>query len=368
MKKYSELKKTLFMALTFLCCFVLSLTLLTNTGLHAKVARAEATESETTQLRYGDGSVYNGETIDSTIRNGTGTYIWSTGESESDNASYEGQWVNNTMTGFGELVLPGIGVYKGDFLNNKRQGKGSFIWTYEGEPATGSPVSFEGDWDNDKIGAQGTLVIAGLGTYVGSFCKQQRSGSGTFTWNDGSIYEGDWTNDQINGDGTYTLPDGTILKGKFQKGTLFKGTVTYAVENGTAIRNITAGKAQPDVRVTYNDGTILEGKTKAADFIGNVTVTYSNGDQYVGTIQNGLKHGKGTYTWRSGAHYKGEWRDDLMSGSGKYYYGKSEKDTYLTGNFLNGKPEGTLTYVAENKLKYKTIWKNGSVTSITYMK
>lgn len=368
MRTHPSLKKSFSLALLFICSFLFFFLLLSHSGLQKDIARAENAEPVTVQLHYGDGSVYDGEAISGTIRNGIGTYSWSAGNSDADIAYYTGQWENGNMAGTGELVLPGIGIYKGEFVNNKRQGRGSFIWTYNGEPETGAPVSFDGEWDNDKIGSQGTLILAGLGTYSGSFSKQKRSGHGVFTWNDGSEYIGSWSNDQITGEGYYTLPDGTILSGNFQKGLLSSGTITYAVENGTAVRTITSGKAQPSVKVTYNDGTIIEGKTKNTDFVGIVNISYANGDHYTGTIQNGLKQGKGTYIWQNGAHYIGEWNNDLMSGTGKYYYGESEKDTYLSGGFLNGKPNGILTYVSENKLKYRTVWKNGSVSSITYMK
>ena len=360
MKRNSKYRKWLISGAVFISCFVLSFTLLSLNAFKTDIAKAASVESTTNSIHYGDGSVYEGESIEGSIRNGTGKYTWATGE------TYDGIWVSGNMTGTGEMTWPGLGTYKGDFVNNKRQGKGVFIWTYEGEPDPGDPVSYDGEWDNDKIGSNGTLVIAGFGIYSGAFLKQKRAGFGKFTWNNGDVYEGNWTADNITGDGILTISDGTLLEGKFQNGKLTSGTMTYQVEDGTAVRKVMGGKAQTDVKVKYSDGTILEGKTKGKTFTGNVTITYSGGDKYVGTIKAGLKDGKGTYTWRNGAHYVGEWSGDYMHGTGKYYYNKSEKDTYLTGNFANGKPSGTLIYVAENKLKYQTVWKNGQCTSITY--
>ena len=57
-----------------------------------------------------------------------------------------------------------------------------------------------------------------------------------------------------------------------------------------------------------------------------------------------------------------------MSGTGKYYFGEDEKILFLSGKFLDGKPNGTLIYVSEKRLQYNTVWENGKCTSITYKK
>lgn len=323
----------------------------------------ELAATESGILNYSDGSKYEGDIENGMTRNGTGTFTWNTGE------SYEGTWVNDVQSGKGKMVWPGLGVYEGEFQNGKRQGYGVFTWTYGDEPEAGKPVSFEGEWVNDRIGSSGKMTFAKLGIYEGEFSNGMRAGKGTFTWDNGDQYYGIWANDQIAGEGILTLMDGsTVLEGKFANNVLAKGTVSYAVEGGTATREVASGKPQPGVTIVYQDDTKVVGTLQGKEFTGKVTVTYASGDTYVGTLSKGLKSGKGTYTWKSGAHYVGAWANDKMSGTGKYYYTKDENKLYLSGTFKDGIPTGTLIYVSEKKLQYNTVWKNGKCTSITYKK
>lgn len=326
------------------------------------VALANETQAETISLDYIDGSTYVGEVERNSIRNGTGTYVWDTGE------VYTGEWKNDQLTGEGTLIWPDLGVYTGSFENGKREGQGTFTWTYDEEPKLGQPISFEGTWHNDKIGNKGKLILAGLGTYSGRFSRQVRSGKGVFTWENGDEYNGTWANDAITGEGVLTLADGTALKGTFVKGVLQAGTIQYAVEGGTAKRDISAGKLSSAVEITYHDGTFVSCKLKKGEVTGNAIIRYSSGDRYVGTLKNGMKDGKGAYTWKNGAHYVGEWDNDKMSGQGKYYYGKDETKNYLSGSFSKGIPTGKLTYIGTNKLKYETTWTGGKCTNIVYKK
>lgn len=363
MKTYSQKNKMILSVVCFSLCFALSYTLLIHSTLPGNAIAESVSEPFKGKLSYSDGSFYEGDILNSDVRNGTGTFTWITGE------FYEGTWDQDDMSGKGRMVWPGLGIYEGDFLNNKRQGNGTFTWTYENEPEIGAPVKYEGDWNNDKIGSHGTLVLAGVGTYEGDFSKQIRSGDGTFTWLNGDIYTGAWSNDVITGEGTLRLTDGTVLAGTFQKGVLANGTVTYDINKGIVKRNVRNGKVDAAVMIKYSDGTIVEGKLNNKSFTGNVTITYGkSGDTYIGGIVDGVKSGKGTYTWKNGAHYVGTWSDDLMSGTGKYFYGANEKNNYLSGTFVNGHPDGTLTYVSDKNLKYKTEWKSGYCVRITYSK
>ena len=322
----------------------------------------ESLEITTGTLSYSDETSYEGEILYGRIRNGTGTYTWSTGE------TYSGMWENDSPSGKGKLEWPSLGIYEGDFFNGKREGMGTFTWTYDSEIPEGAPLSYVGDWVDDKIGTQGTLVLSGVGTYEGDFSRQQRSGTGTFTWLNGDVYTGAWVKDTIEGQGTLTMSDGTVLEGIFGKGVLSKGTITYKVSGGTVVRPVQYGKAQNTVEITYKDGTVVSGKLQKDEFVGNVTIQYSSGDIYVGTIKNGTKDGKGTYTWKSGAHYTGDWANDKMSGKGKYCYTSDENTLTLTGTFKNGAPDGDLVYVAETRIKYHTTWSNGKCINIYYKK
>ena len=145
----------------FAICFAGSFVLLSGKPI-INDSIAEGIETATSgKLEYSDGSLYNGDLINGEIRYGTGSFSWGTGE------SYEGTWVDDAPSGKGKMIWPGLGVYEGEFENGKRQGHGVFTWTYEGVPEDGKPVSFDGQWEDDHIGASGTIVFANLGMYEG---------------------------------------------------------------------------------------------------------------------------------------------------------------------------------------------------------
>ena len=357
--KDRKFSRAVAIVIAFVICFTGGITLLA----FKPVAIAEAiSTTEGTKLDYSDGSHYEGDVEAGEIRNGTGSYSWSTGE------TYEGTWVNDVQSGNGKMVWPGLGTYTGQFQNGKRHGRGAFTWIYDGEPTTGQPISFDGEWEDDHIGSSGKMVFANLGIYEGGFSKGVREGQGTFTWDNGDQYFGMWAKDRISGDGILTLADGSLLEGQFNNNLLNRGTVTYAVDGGIATRNVLNGKLQSAVTIVYQDDTTVVGTLKGQEFVGNVTISYASGDSYVGALKNGIKSGKGTYTWKNGAHYVGEWSNDKMSGTGKYYYEKDESKNYLCGTFKDGLPLGTLIYVSDKKLQYNTVWQDGKCTNITYKK
>ena len=66
------------------------------------------------------------------------------------------------------------GYYKGDWVNDKREGKGKFLWT--DDPWKGD--IYEDEWKDDK-----------------------RNGHGVVKYHNGDIYNGDWKDNQKFGKG-----------------------------------------------------------------------------------------------------------------------------------------------------------------------
>ena len=73
------------------------------------------------------------------------------------------------------------GVYEGEIMDNKRNGKGKYIW------ADGNV--YEGDWLDDK-----------------------KSGSGRFEWANGDSYEGGYYNDKRDGTGVKYYANGDVFE------------------------------------------------------------------------------------------------------------------------------------------------------------
>lgn len=215
---------------------------------------------------------------------------------------------------------------------------------------------------------EATVVYEGYGTYSGSFANGKRNGAGTFLWENGDAYTGEWKADKPAGKGTLTLADGTVQQGTFRAGKLYSGSADIPkADGGVLTRSVSEGEVRSAATLTWPDGTVLSGKisAKTGTFTGDVTIAYPNGDSYVGALADSLKSGKGTYTWKNGAHYTGEWKEDKMEGKGTYYFGKSEKNDYIKGQFSANAPKGTMDYVSQQGLHYNTTWRNGKCVSIS---
>ena len=119
---------------------------------------------------------------------GEGTRIWP------DGSIYKGNFKDSKINGFGvwrKGMVETANIYEGEFLDEKKHGKGKFTW-----------------------GATGNV-------YEGDFYFDQRQGFGVYTWLDGTKYEGEWLDDMQHGTGKMIFPEGDkqigeYVKGKFQ--------------------------------------------------------------------------------------------------------------------------------------------------------
>ena len=182
-------------------------------------------------------------------------------------------------------------------------------------------------------------------------------------WNSGERYDGEWISDEMSGSGTYTFPDGSYLSGSFQANALTNGE--YHIENEFGTYSFTVTDGVPTaVEMVLKTGTTYNGSMVDGKLSGRALIKYSNGDSYDGAVKEGQKDGNGSYTWASGASYEGNWQNDLMSGSGTYFYPKTEDGYKLVGSFQNGKPNGQCQYYENSATSYKTDWTNGKCTKV----
>ena len=97
------------------------------------------------------------------------------------------------MEGYGEYTCCTGDVYKGQFVNGKKHGKGKMFYR--------DGASFEGQWRGDvRQAGAGALAWPNGDTYIGLF-------------NRGGLY---------HGEGVYTIRSGKMKKGEFKMGKLVK--------------------------------------------------------------------------------------------------------------------------------------------------
>ena len=118
---------------------------------------------------------------------------------------YVGQWKNNLPNGKGkEYYSNGNIMYEGDFVNDKREGNGRYIWE-DGE-------NYIGQFKNDLSHGKGTKYYSNGDKYTGDWVYDKREGNGKYIWRDGEYYIGQFKNDFRNGRGMMFYSNGNIKK------------------------------------------------------------------------------------------------------------------------------------------------------------
>lgn len=153
---------------------------------------------------------------------------------------YEGQFECDTLhgTGIWRQVVVGEGkglVHEGGYCEGERHGPGTTRYpdggvlkaTWEHGAVKGKAhwmtshgAVYDGEFVNDKREGEGTYSFAEDeeegGVYVGSWKDGYAHGQGRRIFADGTMYEGEWRNGSMNGRGVQFLPSGLTYEGQFR--------------------------------------------------------------------------------------------------------------------------------------------------------
>ena len=151
---------------------------------------------------------------------------------------YKGDIKNFKKEGEGEEICQDY-IYKGEFHNNKKNGKGKIKYIQTGD-------EYEGDFLNDQITGTGRYIWSNKCEYEGGFLNGEMHGKGKYKWNDGNEYEGTYVNGVREGLGEFKWSNGNVFKGMFRHGKPSgKGLATYngdhfkaEFDNGDFLRKI----------------------------------------------------------------------------------------------------------------------------------
>ena len=155
-----------------------------------------------------DKDIYYGE-FKNGKREGYGKYIWENGEyyigqwlndkkhgkgilyNTNRNIKYDGDFVNDKFEGYGKYIYENGNYYIGKWLNNKMHGKG--IEYYKN-----GNIKYEGDFVNGKYEGDGKYIYEKDYYYIGQFLDDKRHGKGILFYKNGDVkYEGDFVNDKF---------------------------------------------------------------------------------------------------------------------------------------------------------------------------
>lgn len=153
-----------------------------------------------------NGDQYTGDWLDNK-KHGKGTQKWAAAQT-----LYQGDWKFGKRSGFGSLSIfdPKTQLYKrqysGGWKNDKKHGYGTFYYSED--------EYYEGEWFQGDRGGWGRMYYSDGSIYEGEWYGDKREGHGMLRLANDNRYEGDWKEDVKNGKGKYYyLDNGQMFEG-----------------------------------------------------------------------------------------------------------------------------------------------------------
>ncbi|XP_075901076.1 MORN repeat-containing protein 3 isoform X2 [Nelusetta ayraudi] len=134
-----------------------------------------------------------------------------------DGDEYTGEWLNNKKHGRGTQVWKKSGsIYNGQWKEGKPDGYGTYtVLVPETKEYT---RKYCGQWKMGKKHGFGMYFYSNCEVYEGDWGKNQRSGWGRMYYECGDIYEGEWVNDKKEGQGIIRYTNGNWFDGAWRDG------------------------------------------------------------------------------------------------------------------------------------------------------
>ena len=213
--------------------------------------------------------IYKGQADINNIPNGYGVKYTQNG------AKQEGYWKDCQLTGWSQSIDSQGNMLIGPFIYGSLTGKGiKYSFT--------NNTLYKGDFVNNKREGKGE-EISNEGKFTGNFYNDKKNGEGKMIYSlSGDIYEGNYKDDLFDGEGHYIFKmSGQEYRGEYKKG-LMHGKGLYEWSEGE-----------------YYKGSFVNGKRE-----GNGEMHWANGRSFIGPFVNGRPGGIGIFD--NGMNYKGE--------------------------------------------------------------
>uniref|UniRef100_A0A8C5EMR6 MORN repeat-containing protein 3 n=1 Tax=Gouania willdenowi TaxID=441366 RepID=A0A8C5EMR6_GOUWI len=187
---------------------------------------------------------------------------------------YKGEWLNNLKHGKGiEFKNIAGSKFQGQWKLGKRDGYGvSSEWNCE---LNQFEKSFIGYWKNGKKHGFGTMFYKNLGVYEGEWCQGVKEGFGIMYYENGDIYEGYWRRDMAHGLGILRLVNGNKYEGSFEDGIANGKGVFYYFHLGKIYEGL--WKKGSPVCGTISDSEREEAATPSTYSITTIRLVDANG-------------------------------------------------------------------------------------------
>ncbi|EGR34824.1 hypothetical protein IMG5_000510 [Ichthyophthirius multifiliis] len=202
------------------------------------------------------------------------------------------------------------------------------------------------------------------GVYEGQLYQNKRQGKGIFIWDDSSVYVGEWFNDLCHGEGILFLKNGCTLYGQFDYGNL-NGKTIIKFANNNMIFGIFRQNQLKGISFFYNQNNqewkmnnfIRQSNQKFRLFQGYIINIYRLYlyEFYLFLKKNSLMHGLGRVYSENGLIYDGQFENGHLNGKGYLY--NSTNDIFYEGFFYenecNKLTQKTLGFNQQNIYQWK---------------
>lgn len=144
-----------------------------------------------------------------------------------DGKKYEGEMVDGKKNGIGKLTLADGSFYYGEFKDDMRNGCGEqhnadgsvYYGSFVGDKRQGTEELHFMLLDGSEYSGKCRMRFANGDEYIGDYFNDKRAGKGKYIWANGASYEGDFAGGVPHGAGTYTSGIGaTPYTGEFSGG------------------------------------------------------------------------------------------------------------------------------------------------------
>ena len=237
---------------------------------------------------------------------------------------YEGNIENNHPQGYGVLKYYDGGLYKGNWLNGLKHGKGERVYS-------NGPKEI-GTWEMNKSSKTTRLKIE---EYSNEKWLYLNNVNGINKWsterNEAStgIYRGFTLNELPTSDGTLNYFNGSIYSGGFKKGELDGWGVFLFKNKDILVGNFQFGEFKQGLEYSFNKGEFKKlNITRPFGFL-----RLKNGNEFRGHLSSTKPDGFGVMEYKNGEKYIGMWSNNELSGYGIFFkknhlmMGKWEKNS-----------------------------------------
>ncbi|XP_059199040.1 alsin-like isoform X2 [Centropristis striata] len=161
--------------------------------------------------------------------------------------SYQGQWKDGKIHGFGKYKYASGEVYEGCFCDGQRHGYGMLS---SGKLAKKSSSVFIGQWVHDRKTGYGVYDDITRGEkYMGLWLEEQRHGSAVVVTQVGVYYEGTFRDNKMCGPGLLVSDDDTALHGEFSDDWTVNGKGVISLPNGDWLEGQLTGEWTTGLKV-----------------------------------------------------------------------------------------------------------------------